>query len=210
MLKNAKDITYISCQDSIPRPDEYSMLRNGRKKFFWHNFSNKYLAIKKELIYLANKFMYKLFGKSKNILGALTRGTDYISRKPSGHPIPPKVSDFINDVKKMDDKYKYDFIFFSTEDEKIRFNFTQNFKQGKIKQIRHKNSINYDYTKGDYLNSNENIIGNLEFNKIYLLNIIILSKCLDIIAARCSGTVGIFILTEGFRNSFIYDLGVYE
>lgn len=210
VLKNAKDITYISCEDCIPRPDEYSMLKNEPRKNFWHIFSNKYLAIKKELVYLANKFIYKLFRKSKNILGALTRGTDYISKRPSGHPIPPNLSDFINDVKELDDKYKYDYIFFSTEDENIRFNFTKNFKQSKIKQIKHKKAINYDYTKGDYLNSNENIIGNLEFNKIYLLNIIILSKCLDIITARCSGAVGIFILTEGFRNTKIYDLGVYE
>ena len=44
---------------------------------------------------------------------------------------------------------------------------------------------------------------------LYLLNIIILSKCLDIIAARCSGTAGIFVLTNGFRNIKIYNKGVY-
>jgi len=210
VLKNAKDITYFSCEDCIPRPDEYSMLMNEPRKHFWHDFSNKYLAIKNELVYLANKIMYKLFRKSKNILGALTRGTDYIYKQPSGHPIPPNVSDFINDVKEMDDKFKYDYIFFSTEDEKIRYNFSHSFKERKIKQIKHKSPINYDYIKADYLNSNENIIGNLEFNKIYLLNIIILSKCLDIITARCSGAVGIFILSKGFRNTKIYDLGVYK
>ena len=210
VLKNAKDITYFSLEDCIPRPDEHSMLMDEPRKHFWHNFSNKYLAVKKELVYLANKIMYKLFRKSKNILGALTRGTDYTSKKPSGHPIPPNISDFINDVKEMDDKYKYDYIFFTTEDENIRYNFTRSFKRKKIKQIEHKNTINYDYKKADYLNLNENIIGNLEFNKIYLLNIIILSKCLDIITARCSGTAGIFILTKGFRNIKIYDLGLYE
>ena len=63
--------------------------------------------------------------------------------------------------------------------------------------------------KKNYLNSNENIKGNTEYSKIYLLNIIILSKCLDIIASRCSGTAGIFVLTNGFRNMKIYDLGVY-
>ena len=44
---------------------------------------------------------------------------------------------------------------------------------------------------------------------IYLLNIILLSKCIDIITARCSGAAGIFILTNGFRNSKVYDLGEY-
>ena len=38
VLKNAKDITYISCEDFILRPDEYSMLKNEPRKNFWHNF----------------------------------------------------------------------------------------------------------------------------------------------------------------------------
>ena len=72
-----------------------------------------------------------------------------------------------------------------------------------------KKYCNYDYSGKKFLGFNENIKGNIEFNKIYLLNIIILSKCLDIATARCSGTAGIFILTDGFRNIKIYDLGVY-
>ena len=66
-----------------------------------------------------------------------------------------------------------------------------------------------NYIKTNFLGYNEEIKGNIEYNKIYLLNIIILSKCLDIISARCSGTVGIFIFSNGFRNSKIYDLGEY-
>ena len=50
---------------------------------------------------------------------------------------------------------------------------------------------------------------NINFNKIYLLNIIILSKCLDLLAANTSGTIGIFILTKGFRNYKVYNLGYY-
>ena len=100
--------------------------------------------------------MRKLFKQSKNILGVLTRGTDYIARKPKQHPIPPNVSILINDVKEMDNKYKYDYR-----------------------------------------------------SMIYLINIIILSKCLDIITAKCSGTAGIFVLSNGFRNIKIYELGYY-
>ena len=43
-----------------------------------------------------------------------------------------------------------------------------------------------------------------------MLNIIILSKCLDLLAANTSGTVGVFILTEGFRNYKVYKLGYYK
>ena len=208
VLKYAKNITYVTIDECIPRPDDMLMIDNYPTKQFWHNFANRFMPIKKEIIDLSKKIMYKLFKNSKNILGVLARGTDYIYKKPKNHPIPPNLMEIIHDVKEMDNIYNYEYIFFSTEDEMIRDNFTKNFLN-KVKQIKPRKKINYDYIKRDYLNKNELIQGNVEFNKIYLLNIIILSKCLDIIAARCSGTAGIFIITNGFRNMKIYNKGVY-
>ena len=208
VLKKAKYIKRVKCLDCKPRPDDKSMLLNEVKKNFWHNFALKYLPIKKEIMDLSNKLMNKLFQNSKNILGVLTRGTDYVAKRPKYHPIPPNIHDLIKDVKEMDKKYQYDYIFFTTEDENLREIFVKNFSD-KIRQIKPKIKINYDYSGKKFLGFNENIKGNIEFNKIYLLNIIILSKCLDIATARCSGTAGIFILTDGFRNIKIYDLGVY-
>ena len=45
--------------------------------------------------------------------------------------------------------------------------------------------------------------------KIYLINIILLSKCRDIIVSRTSGSIGAFILTDGFRYNKVYNLGLY-
>ena len=36
-----------------------------------------------------------------------------------------------------------------------------------------------------------------------------MSRCLDIVTVRCNGAVGIFILTNGFRNIKMYNLGLY-
>ena len=93
---------------------------------FWKNFSKKYVPIKNSIIKEANENIKKLFGNSKNILGVKIRGTDYISNRPKGHSIPPKVEQVISDVKTMDQRYKYDFIFLSTEDEIIKKNFFLN------------------------------------------------------------------------------------
>ena len=49
----------------------------------------------------------------------------------------------------------------------------------------------------------------MNFMKTYVLSIIILSKCEDIISARTSGAAGVFILSKGFRNSLVYYLGEY-
>jgi hypothetical protein len=46
--------------------------------------------------------------------------------------------------------------------------------------------------------------------KTYLINIIILSKCIDIITSKTAGAIVAFILTNGFRNKKIYDLGYYK
>ena len=66
------------------------------------------------------------------------------------------------------------------------------------------------YSKKQYLAYNIDFKINKEYNKIYLLNIIILSKCLDFLAARTTGSIGVFVLTKGFRNYKVYNLGHYK
>ena len=41
-------------------------------------------------------------------------------------------------------------------------------------------------------------------------NLIILSKCIDFISTRTSGAIGVFILSKGFRNYNVYNLGYYK
>ena len=48
------------------------------------------------------------------------------------------------------------------------------------------------------------------FIKIYLINIIILSKCLDAIVSREGGSLVSFILNKGFRYIIAYNLGYYN
>ena len=207
VLKNADNVEYIRCDGSSPRPND-DILTDRVKVNFWRNFAKKFMPIKSNIISLSNKIMKKLFNKSNNILGVLIRGTDYISIKPRLHPIQPSVDMVISDVRKMDIKNNYDYIFFTTEDEKIRKKFIIEFSD-KMKEL-HSFSLRYNYTSESYLNFNSDIYGNIQFNKQYLLNIIILSKCLDLVTSRCSGASGILVLSKGFRFMKIYDLGVYE
>ena len=71
-------------------------------------------------------------------------------------------------------------------------------------------NINYNYKEKHFLGENFNIKGNIYYMKIYLINILILSKCIDIIAARTSGIIGAFILSKGFRYTKLYYLGLYK
>ena len=165
---------------------------------FWHNMAYKYIPIKKEIINESNIIMKNLFHSYKNVLGVLVRGTDYISNKPRKHCIPPKIKLVFRDIKKMNMKNKYDFIFLTTEDNLIRNRFINKFGD-KLKYLKPKKNIKYNYKKKLFLAFNKNVNGDINFMKIYLINIIILSKCNDILCARTGGCVGAFILSKGFR-----------
>jgi hypothetical protein len=119
--KKAKNIKYFSCLSDI-RPNR-SIYLNNEAKNYWHNFASKYIPIKIKIIKEANNIIRRKFNESRNVLGVLLRGTDYIAKKPYSHPIPPKTKDAIKDVKLLDNKNKYDWIFLATEDNFIREEF---------------------------------------------------------------------------------------
>ena len=208
IIKKAKNIKYFECDSNNLRPNN-DIFFNEKSMILWHNIAKKYIPIKNKIIKESQNIIKKLFKESKNVLGILLRGTDYMVRKPSEHPITPNTNNVIEDVKQMDNKYNYDFIFLATEDNLIRNKFIKELKK-KLKYLIYKEKIDYNYTEKDFFANNKKIIGNLEFIKIYLLNIIILSKCLDIISAQTSGSIGVFIFSNGFRNNKVYNLGYYK
>ena len=208
VLKYAKNIQYFECTSKTDRPNEINIYYNKTSINFWHFFTKKYMPLNKELLNEAKGIMEEMFGRTKNILGVKMRGTDYISKKPRGHSIPPKIEQVITDVKIMDKKYQYDFIFFATEDEIIKKKFIPQFRD-KLKLLNPKVKIQCNNTNKCDINLNKDRNENIEYIKNYILNIIILSKCLDLVTARCSGAAGIFVLSEGFRNVKIYNNGIY-
>ncbi len=208
ITKRQTKIKYFEC-NKIRRKPHSDIFLNKRSMNYWHNLAEQYIPIKEEIIKESNNIRFKLFKKSNNILGVLLRGTDYIARKPRKHSIPPKTEDAIRDVKIYDNKYKYDWIFLATEDNIIRKEFIGAIGR-KVKCLINKKAIFYNYKAKKFLAYNIDLKNNIKFNKIYLLNIIILSKCLDFIGARTSGTIGVFIFSKGFRNYKVYDLGKYK
>jgi hypothetical protein len=205
--KKAINIKYFECRFNwIPNSIIYL---NKTFMNYWHNLAKRYIPIKKEIIKESNNIINRIFKRSNNILGVLLRGTDYIARKPKGHAIPPKTEDVIKDVKKLDNKYRYHWIFLATEDNKIRQDFLTVIGT-KVKYLLNKENITYNYSKKKHLAYNIDFRKNISYHKIYLLNIIILSKCLDFLGARTSGTLGVYLLTKGFRNCKVYNLGNYK
>lgn len=210
IIKNVKNIKYFECNlHPKKRPNSYSIFINEIIRYFWNNIAKNYMPIKKEIINEANKIKMKLFKKSDNVLGVLIRGTDYLAIRPKNHPIQPDSRIVLRDIKLMNKKNKYDYIFLATEDDIIRDKFIKQF-DNILKFIKPIIKLEYNYKNKSYLGFHKNVKGNLNYLKNYLISIIILSQCIDIICSRTSGSVGIFILTKGFRNKKVYYLGVYK
>ena len=207
VLKNAKNIKYDKCKFRR-KMLSYYIFNNTNLIYYWHNIAINYIPINKQMMVEAYFFIHNLFNDSKNILGILIRGTDYLARRPSKHPITPNPEKVIEDIKYMNKKNKYDYFFIATEDDIIRKKFIISFGK-KLKFISQKN-IKYNYKSKKFLSNYKNIKGNINNMKQYLINIIILTKCIDIISARTSGSIGVFIFSNGFRNAKVYFLGEYE
>lgn len=206
--KKAKNIKYFKCIIPYSINEIHNIYTNKFSLDFYHFLSNKYLSIKDNIIKEADIIKKQLFNNSNNILGVLARGTDYIARKPKFHPIPPTTTMIFKDIEKLNKTYNYEFIFLTTEDDIIKTKFINKYGH-KLKMFNFHKNIRYDYQKPKLLYYNKNINGNLNYMKVYLINIILLSKSIDIISARTGGAIGAFIFTNGFRNIKIYNLGYY-
>ena len=206
---NKDNIKYFECECNDNMPSEKEIYSNKTRLKFFRDMAKKYMSVKNDILKEGNNLWTKLFNNSKKVLGLLVRGTDYITIKPYEHAIPPSVDMAINDTKKWDKKNKYDYIFLATEDNNIRKKFIKNFGK-KLKYLLPDKKIEYNYEQANYLSYYDGVYGNMKFQKTYLLSMILLSKCLDIITARTSGAAGAYILSKGFRKDLVYYIGEYQ
>ncbi len=200
-----KDVEIFECECVLDMPDEKTVYSKPIMLNYHHIIQEKYMSVNRNILKEAKKIWYKLFRHSKNVLGIFVRGTDYSSLQPGGHSRQPSIDTIINDTITMDKQNKYDYIFLGTEDDDIRNAFIKKFGK-KLKYLVPKDKLVYN---SGYLTYSKNVFGNMDFSKTYLLSIVILSKCIDIISSRTSGAAGVFIISNGFRNKLVYYLGEY-
>ena len=208
VITYAKHIRQYECS-GYKRPSQDTIFNNNFYRYYWNSLYNTYFPIKDEIIKEADIIRNELFKKSENVLGILLRGTDFIAIRPKKHYIQPEPEIVFNDVDKFNEANNYDYYFLVTEDNIIRNKFINKYKN-KLKYLKLKETFNYDYNNKEELAYNKNINGNIKLMKSYLINIIILSKCIDVICGRTNGSVLAFIITKGFRNIKAYDFGKYK
>lgn len=151
--------------------------------------------------------LYRKEHKDDNILGVFLRGTDFVALKPSGHNVQPTTKQVMEKVDEFLHKYPIDFIFLVTEDEKIRSEFQEKYRDILLPNM---GATIENYDEKDYICyylSQEDKINNA---KVYLKKLIILSECDYLISSLTNGSVYSLAYNCDFKDSYIFDLGRYK
>lgn len=180
--------------------------RNYFKKCFKKNIRFSNIALE----YL-ERIKMEIIPMNARVLGVLCRGTDYALKRPKGHPIPPSPDEMITKAREVMNTYHCEYIFLATEDALILERFLCEFEE-KLLFVDQKR-ISPDEMKGVDRVMDANIELNEDRFKMgldYLCATYILSKCNCFVAARCGGTKGVLLMSDGFEYEYIYNLGFFE
>jgi hypothetical protein len=214
-IKNSKNIIFtkrvINPHSCISKYRYFRLDSFDRNFALFQDFKNdfkQYIKFKET----AKNYIYKeyerIFNGKKRVLGVLARGTDYLLRKPKDHRIQPEPNLILEKSRQIMQDYKCNYIYLATEDELIYKLFLESFgdklvvnKQKRIdlKENEWLFNINFGRERDKY---------NLGLE--YLSSIYNLSKCECFVGGVTNGTMGVFLMTEGFEYKYIYDLGNYK
>lgn len=151
-------------------------------------------------------------GIQDNSLGLLIRGTDYTGTKPKGHPIQPEIQELIEKAAEYHEQNHYSAIYVATEEKRLFDAIADAFGREIVRENQRK------YFDEQYYQRNLNYIGHVRFDRErdnfwkgleYLSSLVILSRCTDLIAGNCGGTEFAVLFTNGYRNKYIFNKGVY-
>lgn len=148
----------------------------------------------------------KLFAPEDRILGVHLRGTDYVARRPDGHPIQPPIEYALTKVIEKLNEWHLNKIFLATEDK----TFVQIFKNvfGEICVTLEKEFVKYDINKwvSECHSSRDNDY--YLRGKEYLADILMLSMCNCFVCGITSGSVGVMMMSD-FENVHAFNFGKY-
>ena len=172
----------------------------------WREAAHKYMHLIPEIEKNVND-NYDVISKGERMIGVLCRGTDYVKLKPHNHPIQPNTDDVIIRCEQEMKKFECSRIYLATEDRTIWDKFTSHFGDKVCSYQKH----HFVTTEGQNVNDIANQAMNpKDRNMEYLISIGIISKCNCFIGGANGGTYGALLMSDGFENEYVYDLGLYD
>lgn len=208
-LEKAHVAEYVDCNKISTHPVmSMDFLTNDKKLEYWRRLCREYIRLNHTVEQYVTHCMeeYMPNGREKETVGVLCRGSDYTNLKPYGHPIQPNSKMVISKIKQFLKKENCNYIYLATEDSAIYEELSREFGECLIAP----NVSRYTDTGNQYL---AEIVRKerkgYENGKEYLASIYILAKCRYLVAGRTSGSVAALLLTEGFEETYLWNLGYY-
>jgi len=173
------------------------------------NLVSKYIKLNDTIENLVDKEIERL--DIKNCLGLYLRGTDYVKMKPAGHPVQPTVHQAMDKVDEYLLSNTQKNIFLVTEDYEISTVIKEKYGS-KVKTIKEDSYIkNYNGDNFIGIDACINQLGNEPSKRGvgYLIKLVLLSKCENIIAGNTCGSWGACVFATKFQKTYVFDLGKY-
>jgi hypothetical protein len=211
-IKNGKNII-ISNKLQMPHLQykiDFYIFNSSQRLSYFRNIFKSYIKFNKTTSDFLSKEYRNILADKKRVLGVLCRGTDYLLKRPAGHPRQPDPVEVIDMAKKIMSEKNCYYIYLATEDEEIYSLFKENFGD-KLLINSQKRLAAKELDKIQYISQIESgrerdkyLLG-LE----YLSSLNLLSKCSCFIGGRTAGTIGVYLMTSGFEYDYIWDKGFY-
>lgn len=214
---NSKNV-YLS--NEVSQKDAEEFLRIYKDKIIRQKYQrifSKYIhfsdSIQKAIDDEYEKLFFNRQKMGKKICGVSLRGADWTEVKGKDHPIQPSMDEAIQMVANLQREWKFDYIFLTTEDEKVFHQFIIEFDN-----VIHTERPLYNSDKIKGKVSQNNLVMFQSFNrnrdlylkgKEYLIDMVLLSKCNFIIASRTTGSLSVLTMNNGFEKEYFFDLGLY-
>ena len=200
---------YLDCNQVIDHPvASMEFLTNDKKIEYWRHICREYIRLNCDMERYVAQCMneYMPNGREKETVGVLCRGTDYIRLKPYGHPVQPDSEAVIKKIRQFLKREGCNYVFLATEDKYIYEKMHMEFGNRLIVP----NVSRYKDTGKRYLSDivREERNG-YEKGRDYLASIYILSRCEYFVAGRTSGSIAALLLSQGFEDIYLWNLGYY-
>lgn len=177
-----------------------------------HEFLFSQIDFSSQVKSVVNGEIEKLQMNYAMTVGLYLRGTDYTALKPAGHPIQPTVEQAVQVVDYFMQKYPIDSIFLVTEDGNIYRKIKKIYKDKCI--IVSFDSFVDNYDGKTFLSHNKSIdelnTSPYERGLIYLVKLLILSKCAYFVGGDTMGSWATMLFSENqYKDKYVFDLGTY-
>ena len=143
-------------------------------------------------------------------LGLYLRGTDYTKLKPFGHPIQPALEDVKQHIDRIMKSQSLHHIYLVTEDKSIYEKVSEAYP-GQVLTVK-EDRFWQEQDRGELIGQIIERNGNIEDNNIlYLVKIILLSRCSAFVGGRTNGSVAANAFNGGkYAERFVFDVGLYS